>query len=35
MSNVSELSAFSESSNEDGDIDVVHRQYTPYRIVIS
>ena len=31
----SESSAFSESSNDDEDIDVVYSQYMPYRIAIS
>ena len=35
MSSDSELSAFSKSSNDDEDIDVVYSQYTPYRIAIS
>ena len=35
MSSDSELSDYSESSNEDEDIDVVYGQYTPYRIAIS
>ena len=45
MSRDSELSAFSESSNddedidvseeEDGNIEVVYSQYTPYRPVIA
>ena len=35
MSNDSELSDFSESSNDDENIDVMYRQYTPYRIAIS
>ena len=35
MSNDSELSAFSESSNGDYDMNIVYSQYTPYRIAIS
>ena len=35
MSSDSDLSAFSESSNDDEDIDVMDSQYTPYRIAIS
>ena len=35
MSNDSELSSFSESSNDDKDIDVMDNQYTQYRIAIS
>ena len=35
MSSDSELSDFSESSNDNEDIDVVYSQYTPYRIAIS
>ena len=35
MSNDSELSDLSESSNDDEDIDVVYSQYTLYHIVIS
>ena len=34
MSSDSELSDFSESSNDNEDIDVVYSQYTPYRIAI-
>ena len=30
----SELSGFSESSNDDENIDAVYSQYTPYRIAI-
>ena len=30
----SESSAFSESSNDDEDIDVMGSQYTPYRVAI-
>ena len=32
MSSDSELSDFSESSNDDEDIDVLYSQYSPYRI---
>ena len=35
MSNESEFSAFSESSNDYKDTDVVYSQYKPYRIVMS
>ena len=35
MSSDSDLSAFSESSNDDEDIDVMDSQYIPYRIAIS
>ena len=35
MSSESKLSAVSESSNDDKDIDVVYSQYTPYRIAMS
>ena len=35
MSSDSELSALSESSNDDEYIDVVYSYYTPYRIAIS
>ena len=34
MSSDSKLSDFSESSNDNEDIDVVYSQYTPYRIAI-
>ena len=35
MSSDPELSAFSESSNDNEDIDIVYSQYMPYRIIIS
>ena len=35
MSSDSDFNAFSESSNDDEDIDVMESQYTPYRIAIS
>ena len=35
MSSDSELSDFSESSNDDENIDVLYSQYTLYRIAIS
>ena len=35
MSHDSELSDFSELSNDDENIDVMYRQYTLYRIAIS
>ena len=35
MSSDSELSAFSESSTDDEDMDAVYSQYTSYRIEIS
>ena len=34
MSSDSELSDFSESSNDNEDMDVVYSQYTSYHIVI-
>ena len=35
LSDSAALSAFSESSNDDENIDVVYSQYTPYRNAIS